>query len=129
MLAFHRALALAHKRFFPRASVSLSPSSDRSSRFTLFLAFSSKSFFFFSLFDIFLRLFLQTMQPMMKTQIETARTMASERMIMESVRLVWDVVDQPAGRMESTCAETVGTETGVDNASSSTVRSEEGAQH
>lgn len=69
------------------------------------------------------------MQPMMKPQIETARTMASESMIMESVRLLWDVVVQPAGRMESTCTETVGTETGVDNASSSTVRSEEGSQH
>jgi hypothetical protein len=66
---------------------------------------------------------------MMKMQIETARTMASERMMMESVRLVEDVVDQPAGRMESTWVETVGIRIEVDCVSSSTVRSGDGAQH
>jgi hypothetical protein len=55
----------------------------------------------------------------MKRQIETAKTMASESMMIESVRLLWELVDQPAGRTESNWVEAVGARTEVDGETSS----------
>jgi hypothetical protein len=68
----------------------------------LALVFNSTSCIFLSLFACFFRLLLQMIQPIMKTHIDTAKTMASDKIMIESVRLVvWVVEFQPAGRTES----------------------------
>jgi len=68
-------------------------------------------------------------QPTIKKQIETAKTMASDNIMIESVSLVDEVDEvQPAGRTESSCSDCA-VETGAEVCAVWTTMSGDAEQH